>query len=168
MCLGRLQTSRTRVSLNLALCPHAVCSLIAQQHEEVFDLVQAASGRLGRTRSAHNVGRLSFIAGRYSLLGTSTQVAATAHGHGVSFSGPAREGPLPLDAPVPAWLEEAAKQMDGQGLDSGGLLAGIRNLMILRPWSLYDTWLTKGSHLMSRGHYASARELLLRARNHAR
>lgn len=74
------------------------------------------------------------------------------------------------DKPVPQWLEEAALQMraNDQKLDSGGLLAGAKNALILQPWSLHDTWLQKGSFLMSRGHYAQAKDLLLKARSHAR
>ena len=155
----------------------------SDRQRQVFDLIQAAAGRLGRARGGqHGVGRLSFLPDRDGLgMGTSRlgspgpgaggQLVPSLSTVGVSFGDMRRggdPGPLPFDAQVPGWLEEAAKQMDGQGLDSGGLLAGVRELMVLHPWSLYDTWLVKGQHLMDRGHYAAARELLLHAQSHAR
>ena len=147
----------------------------ARQRQEVHELVAAAASRLGRTRTAPMAGRLSFLAGRYSTTGTTVPNLNTASMVGranvpgataasVSFGSEA----LPLDTAVPLWLEEAARVMGGQGLDAGSLLASVRNLLVLRPWSLHDTWLHKGAHLVSRGHYSAARELLLKARNHAR
>ena len=144
----------------------------ARQSQELHDLVSAAANRLGRSRTAPSAGRLSFLAGAYSLQGgsgppglnTASMISRTNGPGTVNFASEA----LPLDAQVPQWLDEAAKLMNNQGLDSGGLLSSVRNLMVLRPWSLHDSWLRKGDHLAARGHYSQARELLVRARNHAR
>ena len=109
----------------------------AREKQEVFELVNAAASRLGRSRATPSAGRLSFLAGRYSLTGTapnlntaSMKARSNVPGTGgtVSFGSEA----LPLDAPVPSWLEEAGKAMAGLGLDSGGLLSSVRNLMVLR------------------------------------
>jgi hypothetical protein len=44
--------------------------------------------------------------------------------------GEGAEAALPVTVPVPAWLEDAGRLMNGVGLDSGGLLTGVRNLMV--------------------------------------
>jgi hypothetical protein len=58
--------------------------------------------------------------------------------------------------------------MNGQDLAAGSLLASMRSYMILRPWSIHNTWLHKGMHLMLRGHHSKARDLLQRSIKHAR
>ena len=118
----------------------------AKEKHDTFELVNAAASRLGRARAAPMVGRLSFLAGRYSLTGTAPNLntasmkgrANIPNGAGtVSFGSEA----LPLDAPVPTWLEDAGKLMGGQGLDSGGLLSSVRNVMVLRSEGRYRSYI---------------------------
>ncbi|MEW5301509.1 MAG: hypothetical protein WDW36_004367 [Sanguina aurantia] len=81
--------------------------------------------------------------------------------------GGAGSGPGPGGAPD--WLVASAAEMLSGGGEptSGGLMVGVRGLLVLRPLSVHDVWLCKGRALIARGHYGSGKALLLRAREHA-